>query len=471
MRKTLLIVLTFVIMVSAFSSCSSDGKNILTFNDNNSASVEVSSDGDTSAISIDGTNISYTEGQFHAFYILQKDNFIAYNKYAESLGYVVTEDGTAVGDTEEFWAAGCGVKDDNGNDLSYGEYFFDYCIESFESFVAKKIIAEKNSIAFDDDFYADLNVLIAQDISANSIVDEETEIIDENGNIPSWILDRWEMHLASNGLDRDIWVEFNYTFSKIDEYLIDKLEDLGVIKTMTEDEAKKELAVSIDYSIKEFLNSNIKFKYLAYRYHTEKDYESSETSDEEDSSNETSDEEDSSNETSDVENSSEESSEEISDDSSEETSEAELTPKEKSEKYNDELDAKCEAIYEALKADPSKFDEEMAKCDVADELIPNYQDGMTTTPEYYEELFNSKSSDYDIGDIVMHKTKEGVHILMFVEITEADSGISRTPTEEDINKFIATEINNSFYELVSGYTDAISLSSDVIDGYKIPWKV
>lgn len=431
MRKALLIVLSLSILILSLAACASDKPNIIINNnsgqnDPNNENVAFSSEG-----------IVFTESQYLALYRLQKNNFLSLNQYYEAMGYVITDNGAAVADTEEFWNANTGVKDANGKDQSFKDYFNELVFEAFKAYVAKLIIAKQHNITFDDDFYSDLNAVIANDILANSLVDEDTAILDDNGNIPSWIMNRWEMHLASQGIDKETWIEFNYKMLEIDGYLIDKLSSAGVIEGVSAEKAKEEIASQIDDEIKAFLKDNAKFKYIAYEYRTKEYYENED---------------------------------ETSEDSSADTENDNLTAEEKANKYNEELDKKCEDIFNTLKADPSGFDAEIDKCDKADYIKP-YKDGMVIDLENYKEFFEEDYGDKKVGDIVMIKNEKGIHILMIVELKEADSMISREVSEEDIQKHIAASIEDDYFDNVKNKTELFEINETVVSKYTVPYKV
>ncbi len=466
MQKTLLVVLSFLIVASMLISCASGDENIISVGEPSTVSEE-SAETSKVIVSVENTDITYTESDFRIFYILQKENFISYNQYYESMGYQITDNGAAVGDTEEFWASGTGLTNDDGSSIDFAEYFFDYAVDVFEAFVAKKILAENSEITFDVDFYADLNTTIASDISANSLVDDDVDIIDADGNIPTWIMDRWEMDLASKGLDKETWIDFNYVVTKIDDYLMQKLKDSGKITAIDEETAKEEFAVLVDEEIKDYLANNIKIKYIAYGYRSEADYENEDESSEAESSSEVT--EEITKET--TEESTEESSEETTEETFEEVSGEELTPEEKAKKYNEELLVKCEAIFNTLKVDASTFDEEVAKCDLADTLLPTYQDGIPVSKESFETVFEDKADEHSLGDVVFYNLEDGIYIVQFVELTEEDSGLSRIPTEDEIKTQIDNSVSESYSELVSGYVEWVTIDEDVLEGYKLPWKV
>ncbi len=463
-KRLLTAIIVVAILVASLVSCAQKSENIV------SAGVVSGESSDESVYTVEDAGLTYTQSDFDYFFKLQKSSFLSYYQYYQSMGYAVTPNNVAVDDTEEFWNADTGVKDDNGKSMTFGEYFYDYSTNAFKSHIARMILAKEYEIKYDDEFYSELNTAIAEDIVANELVPENEDVLDAKGNIPSWIMDRWEMHLASQKLDKDSWIEFNYTISKIDSLLMDILEEKGDIVAISKEDAKKEVEKLIDESIKSFLETNVKFKYIAYSYKVADDFKTTETSSEESadaSATETTDDV-----TEEVPTSTETTEDTASnDDVSDVSAESTLSPEEQAKKYNEELKDKCDKIYLSLLESPEKFDSEVEKCDMADYILPTYKDGLVLEKANFKQVFGKECEDSTIGKIFKYETDVGVHIIMFVELKEEDSGISRTPTEEDITSQISNSLQNDYSAILEKYAERIALDDSFVAAYKIPWKV
>lgn len=481
LKRVFSLIIVAIMAMSCLASCSDTSGKVMQITDVSVDSVDCSNDSDAFVAESD----YISESLFKYLYKYLKESNLNTFKQYESMGYQITSNGVAVGDTEEFWNC-IYSEDEDGNKVTFGEELYNSTLAIFEDILALEAAAQKYGYKLPDTYDKGLDEIIAQQIVSNNaeLFEDTSEITDEDGNVLKWAKDRWSMALMKDGVSAEAWERVFYRYpSVIIKDITTQLEAKGIIEAEDDsiliEKGEKELKDKLD----EFMKTRMKIKYIAYKLKDEDaSGKTTETSDDETTSEDTSGEdsyadlseessEDSSEDISEdvSEESSEDVSEDISGDTSEDTSD-DISDDLPAAEYNKALRDKCNEIYEGLLDGSLDIDDEIKKCDIA-EIADTYPDGIVGTFDQMKGTFGESTEGLEVGDIKMYEYGGAIHIIQVQTLTEKDSGISTELAEDDIEALRAQSVSEAFEELLKVFKKGITKDEALLEKYKKPWNI
>jgi len=437
-RKAISIALILGAAVGSMSACSKKAEKVMEIGDVSVESGTVSGDG----VNFVALNDHISEDLFRYYYKYFKDSFLAEALQYEMMGEDITGNpDISVGDTEAFWNCEIG-KDQDGNSVTFASDLYEYTFNRLKRIFALEAIADEYGYKLPENYEKGLNDAIANDIVTNGAkyLEGVTEITDKDGKLYGWVKNRWEMSLAADGITAEEWERLFYTPDIIANGIVQQFKDADILKPRSDSELAEEIRQMLQQELDSFLKTNSKIKIITYFLKMETSSDNTST----DASNDNS----------------------VADSSEDGSGTEELSPKE----FNEQLKLKCEEIYNGLKDGSLSFDDEIKKCDTAEEAskLPT---GFVLSHDEAKYYFGESLEGLQVGDFKMITVEGAIYIIQIQELTKDDFGKTTEPTEDDM----AAQRNSSIYDAMNAllvkYEEAIEVKSDYLEKYKEPWKI
>lgn len=482
-KRIIACVLLLCTLACTFASCDSDDSVHKVYNIKKDESYESEALGNV----IELRDLSVSSALYEYVYLNYKEQELDYYESFDSYYGGVISNTVAIEDTEAFWTSEIpsdirsyvAMSDD---DVSFADALNTRVDSTFSYLLVFEELAAMYGFKLEDvEGYNDLvTENINEAIEASGIIEGEGDIADADGVLYDWVLDRWDTYLAGKGINASEWARVYCNYSVYTDNLEDFLAEKGVIEALDEDSARAEL---VEYLVN-YKAERIKFRYVLYAHITEEEFDevkaSLEASDEE-SSEDVSDEEgsddvsvDESAEDVSGEESSDDASSDESGDTDTDTDDEELdfytklvSECDTYEEVNARVDALCEEIYAGLLDGSKDFDEEYKNCPYYSLLEAYYPDGVIITKESFTEATGLNPDEMTVGEIQRYDSENEIQFIKLLELTDDD--ISTEPTDEEIQEWIESSVDQKFSELLTEIKETVVIDKDLL--YNKPWKV